>query len=174
MEIVTKRLRLDALRTEDARALFAYRSDPAVSRWQGWKPASEADAARFIAGQEGVAPDTPGAWWQRAIRLRASGELVGDLGLHFLADATVELGITLAPARQRQGYAREALEVMLDFVFGGLRKQHVVARVMPRNFMCMRLLEGLGLKRCAAAQDEVVFTLDAGQWLAKADADDRR
>lgn len=174
MEIVTRRLRLDALRAEDAAALFAYRSDPAVSRWQGWKPAAEADAVRFIAEQENVAPDTPGAWWQRAIRLRAGGELVGDLGLHFLADATVELGITLAPARQRQGYAREALEVMLDFVFGGLRKQHVIARVMPRNFMCMRLLEGLGLKRYAVEQDEVVFALDAGQWLAKADADDRR
>lgn len=174
MEIVTRRLRLDALRAEDAPALFAYRSDPAVSRWQGWKPAAEADAARFIAEQENVAPDMPGAWWQRAIRLRGTGELVGDLGLHFLADATVELGITLAPARQRQGYAREALEVMLDFTFGGLRKRHVIARVMPRNFMCMRLLEGLGLKRYAVEQDEVVFALDAGQWLAKADVDDHR
>lgn len=174
MEIVTARLRLGALRAEDAPALFAYRSDPAVSRWQGWKPESEAVAARFIADQQSVAPDTPGAWWQRAIRLRETGELIGDLGLHFLSDATVELGITLAPARQRQGYAREALEVMLDFVFGGLRKQHVIARVMPRNFMCMRLLEAIGLKRCATQQDEVVFALDAGQWLAPADQDDRR
>lgn len=170
MEIVTTRLHLDALRAADAPALFAYRSDPAVSRWQGWKPATEADAARFIAEQEAVAPDTPGTWWQRAIRLRGTGELIGDLGLHFLSDATVELGITLAPARQRQGYAREALEVMLDFVFGGLRKQHVVARVLPGNFMCMRLLEGVGLKRYADEQDEVVFALDAGRWLAKADA----
>lgn len=174
MEIVTTRLRLDALRAEDAPALFAYRSDPAVSRWQGWKPKTEAEATRFIADQSGVVPDTPGAWWQRAIRLRDTGELIGDLGLHFLAEATVELGITLAPARQRQGYAREALEVMLDFVFGGLRKQHVIARVMPRNFMCMRLLETLGLKRYAIQQDEVVFTLDASQWLAPADQDDGR
>ena len=166
MEIVTVRLRLDALRAEDAPALFAYRADPAVSRWQGWKPAAEAEAARFIADQACVVPDTHGTWWQRAIRLRGTGELIGDVGLHFLDDATVELGITLAPARQRQGYAREALEVMLDFVFGGLRKQHALARVAPRNFMCMRLLEGLGMQRHAEEADEVVFTLDAGQWLA--------
>lgn len=169
MEIVTARLRLDALRDEDAGALFAYRGDPAVSRYQGWKPASVADAAKFIDAQQGRAPDTPGTWWQRAIRLRDSGELIGDLGLHFMDDGTVELGISLAPAHQRHGYAREAVEVMLDFVFGGLRKQRVIARVDPRNFMCMRLLEGLGMRRRDAQAGDVKFELPASEWLAAPD-----
>lgn len=170
MEIVTARLRLDALRDEDAEALFVYRADPAVARFQGWKPASVADASRFIEAQHGLAPDTPDTWWQRAIRLRDSGELIGDLGLHFLGDGSVELGISLAPAQQRRGHAREALEVMLDFVFGGLRKPRVVARVAPRNFMCMRLLEGLGMRRCPDQDGDAMFTLAAGDWLAPADA----
>lgn len=170
MEIVTARLRLDALRDEDAEALFAYRGDPAVARFQGWKPASVADAKRFIETQHGLVPDTPDTWWQRAIRLRDSGELIGDLGLHFTDDAKVEVGISLAPAQQRQGYAREALEVMLDFVFGGLRKQRVMAFVEPRNFMCMRLLEGLGMRRGADHDGDAVFTLETGDWLAPADA----
>jgi RimJ/RimL family protein N-acetyltransferase len=166
MEIVTTRLRLDALRDEDADALFAYRGDPAVTRFQGWKPASVADAQRFIEAQHGLVPDTPDTWWQRAIRLRDSGELIGDLGLHFTDDKTVEVGISLAPVHQRKGYAREALEVMLDFVFGGLRKPRVVAQVAPRNFMCMRLLEGLGMRRGADRDGDAVFTLEAGDWLA--------
>ena len=169
MEVVTARLRLDALRDEDAEALFAYRNDPAVSRYQGWKPASVADAAKFIGAQHGVAPDTPGAWWQRAIRLRDSGELIGDLGLHFVGNGAVELGISLAPAHQRRGYAREAVEVMLDFVFGGLRKQRVIARVDPRNFMCMRLLEGLGMHRRDVQAGDVRFELAASEWLAAPD-----
>jgi RimJ/RimL family protein N-acetyltransferase len=170
MEIVTARLRLDALRDEDAEALFAYRGDPAVARFQGWKPASIADAKRFIATQHDLLPDTPGTWWQRAIRLRDSAKLIGDLGLHFLGDATVEVGVSLAPAHQRHGYAREALEVMLDLVFGGLCKQRVVAFVEPRNFMCMRLLEGLGMLRGADQDGDAVFTLQADDWLAPADA----
>lgn len=174
MEIVTARLRLDALRDEDADALFAYRGDPAVARFQGWKPASVADAKRFIETQHGLAPDTPDTWWQRAIRLRDSGELIGDLGLHFMDDKTVEVGISLAPAHQRQGYAREALEVMLDFVLGGLRKQHVKALVDPRNFMCMRLLEGLGMHRGADQDGDAMFELAAAGWLAAPEeADDR-
>ena len=172
MEIVTARLRLDGLRDEDADALFAYRSDPAVARFQGWKPASVADAKRFIDTQQAVAPDTPGTWWQRAIRLRDSGELIGDLGLHFMDDGTVEVGISLAPAHQRRGYAREALEVMLDFVFGGLRKRCVIAQVAPRNFMCMRLLEGLGMRRAADRDGDAMFALEAGNWLAPADEAD--
>ncbi|WIG55766.1 MAG: hypothetical protein OJF61_001554 [Rhodanobacteraceae bacterium] len=170
MEIVTARLRLDALRDEDADALFAYRADPAVARFQGWKPASVTDAKRFIEAQQAVAPDTPGTWWQRAIRLRDSGELIGDLGLHFMDDGVVEVGISLAPAQQRKGYAREALEVMLDFVFGGLRKRRVLARVAPRNFMCMRLLEGMGMRRRDAQAGDVVFDIPAQEWLAPPEA----
>lgn len=174
MEVVTARLRLDALRDEDAEALFAYRGDPAVARFQGWKPTSVADARRFIETQDGLVPDTSGTWWQRAIRLRDSRELIGDLGLHFIEGETVEVGISLAPAHQRHGYAREALEVMLDFVFGGLRKRRVMAFVEPRNFMCMRLLEGLGMRRGADQDGDAMFALEAGDWLAAPDdADDR-
>lgn len=99
----TPRLTLDALRGEDAAALYRYRADPAVSRYQGWCPASLDEAHRFIERCAAVTPDTPGSWFQRAIRRRDSGELIGDLGLHFVADApaTVELGISLAPAHQR-------------------------------------------------------------------------
>jgi RimJ/RimL family protein N-acetyltransferase len=169
MEIVTARLRLDDLRAEDAEALFAYRGDPAVSRYQGWKPDSVADAARFIGAQQGAAPDVPGTWWQRAIRLRDSGELIGDLGLHFLDDAAVELGISLAPAHQGRGYAREAVEVMFDFTFGGLRKPRMIALVDPRNAPSIRLLEGLGMRRSGAEADSLVFTLSARDWLAAPD-----
>jgi len=47
--IRTTRLILDPLRDEDTAAVFAYRSDQETSRYQGWKPADEAEVARFIA-----------------------------------------------------------------------------------------------------------------------------
>jgi RimJ/RimL family protein N-acetyltransferase len=175
VRIVTARLRIDALQPEDAETLFAYRADPAVARYQGWKPASVAEAASFIEAQLQVAPDTAGEWWQRAIRLRDSGELIGDFGLHCVDTGTAELGITLAPAHQRRGYARDAVEVALDFAFGGLRKHRVVASVDPRNLACMRLLEGLGMHRRDEQAGDVRFELSAKEWLAAPtdDADSR-
>jgi RimJ/RimL family protein N-acetyltransferase len=176
MEIVTAHLRLDGLRREDAAALLAYRADPGVSRYQVWKPVSIADAAHFIEAQRGIVPDTPGQWWQRAVRLRETGVLVGDVGLHVVDADTVELGITMAPAYQRKGYARETLEVVFDFVFGGLRKHRVFASVDPRNVACVALLEGLGMRREAHFReslrdgdgwaDDLVFALLAREWLA--------
>lgn len=176
MEIVTARLRLDALGDEDAAALFAYRGDPTVSRFQGWKPASVADAARFIAAQRDVGVDAEGQWWQRAIRLRDSGELIGDVGLRCTADAAAELGISIAPRHQRRGYAGEVVEVLLDFAFGGLRKHRVFASVDPRNVACVKLLENVGMRREAHFvesprnaddwTDDVVFALLAREWLA--------
>ncbi len=174
MEIVTARLRLDALRDEDAPALFAYRGDPAVMRFQGWKPRSADDARRFIEAQHDRTPDMPGTWWQRAIRLRGSGDLIGDLGLHFMDDETVELGISIAPAHQRQGHAREAVEMMFDFVFGGLHKRRVIALVDPRNAPSLRLLESLGMQRRDAQADLAMFELHAENWLAPTDDPDAR
>lgn len=176
MDIFTARLQLGDLRPEDAPALFAYRADPGVARWQGWRPAALADAARLIEAQQGLPVDTAGTWWQRAIRLRDTGELIGDLGLHFIDDATVEVGVSLAPAHQRHGYAREALEVMLDFVFGGLHKHRVMASLDPRNLACARLLGGLGMRREGHFResvrsdegwaDDLVFAMLEREWLA--------
>ncbi|HET7563045.1 MAG TPA: GNAT family protein [Rhodanobacteraceae bacterium] len=176
MQIVTAKLRIDDLRPDDAPALFVYRSDPEVARYQGWKPVALAEARRFIETQLDVAPDTTGTWWQRAIRLRDSGELIGDLGLHFVDADTVELGISLAPAQQHHGYARDTLELALDFVFGGLRKHRVIASVDPRNVACLGLMERVGMRREAHFRaslrdgdgwaDDVVFAMLEREWLA--------
>ena len=117
MELVTARLRIDALRPADAEALFACRADPAVARYQGWRPADVAAAREFIAAQ----PLQPAhGWFQRAIRLREGGRLIGDLGLNLPEDAkeSVEFGISIAPAEQGRGYAGEAVRAMFDQVFG--------------------------------------------------------
>lgn len=147
MELATARLRLDALRPEDARALFGYRADPAVNRYQGWRPLALDEVSRFIEKQQSAVVGTVGSWFQFAMRLQERGELVGDLGLHFVDDATVELGITLAPAHQGRGLAGEALHAALALAFDQLGRHRVIASVDPRNLACIRLLERAGLRK---------------------------
>ena len=102
----SKRLYLRKLIASDASELFRYRSDPDVSRYQGWAPASESAALRFIEDQANIEPGTGGQWFQLAICLREDRSLIGDLGLHFPADddRQAEFGISLDPAHQGQGY----------------------------------------------------------------------
>ncbi|BFI95886.1 MAG: GNAT family protein [Rhodanobacter sp.] len=177
MQLETVRLRLDALRHDDAAALFAYRADPAVSRYQGWRPASLDEAARFIERQQAVAFDTPESWFQFALRLRDGGELVGDLGLHFVDADTVEFGVTLSPAHQGQGLAGEAVRIVLARVFDDLRRHRVYASVDPRNIACVALLERLGMRKEAhfreswrdgdSWSDDAIYALLASEWRAQ-------
>ncbi|HEV2642697.1 MAG TPA: GNAT family N-acetyltransferase [Candidatus Elarobacter sp.] len=97
-EIVTERLVLRELRPDDAEAMFAYRSDPAIMRYQGWDPESLADVREFIADNADYRAFAPGSWRQFAITLRAAGELLGDCGVHVPEDKPeqAEFGITLA------------------------------------------------------------------------------
>lgn len=177
MELLTARLRLDALRREDAAALFAYRADPAVSRYQGWRPATLEDAARFIERQQLVAFDTPESWYQFALRSRGTGELAGDLGLHFVDADMVEFGITLAPAQQGQGLAADAVRAALALVFDELKRHRMFASVDPRNLACVRLLQRQGLRQEALHReslrdgdgwaDDAIYAMLAREWRAQ-------
>jgi len=177
MELATARLRLDALRQEDAASLFAYRADPAVSCYQGWRPTSLDEAARFIERQQGIAFDTPGSWFQFAVRLCESDELVGDLGLHFVDADTVEFGVTLSPLHQGRGFAAETVRAVLVLVFDTLKRHRVYASVDPRNLACVKLLERLGLRKEAHFReswrdgdiwaDDAVYAMLAREWGAR-------
>jgi RimJ/RimL family protein N-acetyltransferase len=175
MRLITPRLWLDALREEDAPALFAYRADPAVARYQGWRPQQLGEVQAFIAEQASVAWATPRSWCQRAVRLH-NGTLIGDIGVHFIDDPadTVELGISIAPAQQGHGYAREALHGVLSELFAQLGTHRVCASVDPRNRACVALLRSLGLRAEAHLReslrqedgwaDDLIFALLRREW----------
>ena len=163
-EILTERLALTPLRGDDAAGVFAYRSDPEVGRYQTWAPRSLEDVQRFIASLQPIAFDTPGTWYQLGIRLRDGGDLVGDLGCHFRDDnpREVEIGVTLAPARQGRGYGTEAVAGLLGHLFGTLCKHRVVASVDPRNLPCVALLERVGLRQEGHFRESLWFR---GGWV---------
>jgi RimJ/RimL family protein N-acetyltransferase len=180
MELQTARLHVGALREDDADALFAYRADPSVARYQGWCPATREEAAAFIRAQRLASPDRPDGWFQRAIWLSPDGALIGDLGVHVPSDpqGTYEFGISLAPSHQRHGYAREAAGALLDVLFGTHGARRVQASIDPRNVASAALLRSLGMRQEAHFReslqlrgewvDDVVFALLAREWSSDA------
>jgi len=174
--IRTTRLILDPLRDEDTAAVFAYRSDPETSRYQGWKPADEAEVARFIANQRAQPFGTPDSWCQLAIRERASGELLGDFGVHFppTLDDPIEFGLSLRPDARGLGFACESMEAAINLAFNRWGYRRVVASVDPRNTASVALCRTLGMRQEAHHVesylfrgewvDDVVFALLAREW----------
>jgi RimJ/RimL family protein N-acetyltransferase len=182
--IETPRLRLDPLHAADAAALFGIRGDPAVSRYQGWQPAGETEVATFIDAQARRPFGTPDGWNQLAIRLREDGVLIGDVGIHFppTREEPLEFGISLAPAQQGRGHAREAIRAVIDRAFGGWGYRRVVASVDPRNAASMALCRALGMRQEAhhvesyrfrgTWVDDAVFALLAREWPPQASRSD--
>ena len=105
-DILTDRLRINDLNPSDALALFNYRSDARVARFQSWLPESVDDARAFIVRNASTPFDQNDSWYQLAVRSADADQLLGDLGVHFVAGDghQVEIGFTSAPAHQRQGF----------------------------------------------------------------------
>jgi len=117
--------------------------------YQGWESFGPEDAAKLIAVQTDTEPGVRGTWLQLAIVERATETMIGDCGLHFRLDdpRQMELGVTLAPSHQRQGYATEALGCVLDFVFGTLDKHRVSAVTDAANGAAALLFRRLGFRQ---------------------------
>lgn len=179
IELRTPRLVLRRLRPGDAVAVFAYRSDPHVARYQTWEPADVADVRAFVERLQGLAPDSPGTWFQFGIALQESGRLIGDCGLHFPQDEPrqAELGVTLAPAHQGLGYATETLQALLGYAFEELAKHRVYARVDPRNVASRALMTRVGMREEGHLResvwheeqwaDDVIYAMLDWEWRAR-------
>lgn len=134
----------------DLATFVAYRSDSEVARYQGWDaPYPRASGKRMIRELLRQHPDTPGEWFQYAMELCATGELIGDLasGTDAGDSRQAEIGFTLRPQFQGQGYATEAAHTLLGYLFGARAKHRVTARCDPRNAASVAVLERIGMRR---------------------------
>lgn len=174
-EILINRLRLRSLLANDAERMFAYRSQPQVQKYQSWAPTSIGEVRSFIDRMSEREFNVPG-WYQVGIAEQADDLLIGDCGIHVLeTDSRVaEIGITIAPAFQGNGYAAEAINAILNLLFVQLGKHRVFASVDPRNLQSMALMKRLGLRQEAhfvrslwfkdSWVDDVVFAILADEW----------
>jgi RimJ/RimL family protein N-acetyltransferase len=146
----TPRLILRRFTDDDLEPFLAYRSDPEVSRYQGWsEPYSREMAEEFIREMKTRQPGEPGEWFQWAMTLRAGGQMIGDCAFYLVQRDTrqAEIGVTLSRAHQAQGFAREAIHRVLEYLFDELRLHRVFANCDPENTPAWQILDRMGFRR---------------------------
>jgi len=144
--ILTDRLRLRQFVSADAEVVSAYRSDPAVVEYQDWKlPYPVERAAESIAKYVEAGGVVPGKGYNLAVERRDTGALIGDIyiGRHH-SFPTAEVGYTFATAHQGHGYATEALNAVIGYLFEELGLMRLDASLDPRNVASEMLLERVG------------------------------
>lgn len=174
--IETPRLVLRRFEMADVAAFLAYRNDPQVARYQSWISTSADEARTFIEEQQYIEPGQAGEWFQFAVALRGTNDLIGDVGLGMRRDEPRQatIGYSFAQPYQRQGYATEAVRAVLGYAFATLDLHRVTATVDCRNDASFALLERIGMRReghyldCCWFKgewsDEYLYALLAREW----------
>jgi aminoglycoside 6'-N-acetyltransferase len=159
----TARLILRRFRGEDAALFAAYRSDPAVARYQTWEaPVALSVATRAVLGFAAEDADQPG-WSQYAIELKSCSHLIGDIGVNLDADRMqAEIGFTLAARFQGRGLGGEAVSAMLRHLFERRGLRRVSAQCDARNIRCVRLLQRVGFQFDGRRPQ---LTWQKGEWI---------
>ena len=143
----TERLVLRRSRPEDHETISAYRSDPDVSRYQGWERIDPEGIRAQIEEMAGRAPGQPGGWVQLSVEERESGRLVGDVGLSPADEpGVIEVGYTIAPEFQGRGYGTEAVAALIAYAFNTLDADLVRAYASAENLPSIRLAEKVGMR----------------------------
>jgi RimJ/RimL family protein N-acetyltransferase len=151
--LITERLSIQPLTIADLETFVEYRQDPEVARYQSWDTSySHSQAEELIQSQNGVLLPEKGDWLQLGIHLGVSGELIGDLAIHRLDTESLEfeIGFTLARQFQGNGYAREALLALRDYLINEVGITKLEASTDRRNLSSIKLLETVGFHRVQA------------------------
>jgi [ribosomal protein S5]-alanine N-acetyltransferase len=161
--IRTKRLSIRNLRDSDLEAFLQYRSNPEITKYQGYDIISRDQAIDFISQQKEKDFGLPGEWVQYAIESTDRGVLIGDCAIHLRRDDpdTAELGITISDLYQRQGYGKEAMEGLINYLFHQKKIHRIIETVDTENEASIALLKSLSFRQEAHHINNVFFK---GKW----------
>lgn len=144
--IRSERLLIRPFQPDDAVSLAERRNDPEVACYQDWSLPYPMELSEKIVS-ELVAMDGPenDEWWMAVVCGIDTGEVFGDLALRLGQEArTAEVGYTFATKHWGKGYAVEAVEALVDYLFDDLGVTRVFGMLHPDNPASAMVLERTG------------------------------
>ena len=146
----TSRLLLRPWRDEDVAPFLELSADPAVMEYL--LPLSERglSAKTWVAQKRAHWAERGFGQW--VVELSGEASFIGVVGLETVSyeahfTPAVEVAWRLARAHWGRGYATEAARASLDYGFGELGLDEIVAPTVPANWRSRRVMEQLGMTR---------------------------
>jgi ribosomal-protein-alanine N-acetyltransferase len=161
--LTTRRLKIRNLRKSDLEAFHLYRSNPEVTKYQGFDVYTMDQAKAFIAEHQNKSRIIPGEWIQYAIENTGNQQLVGDCAIYLQpTDSRIaELGITISHKHQQLGYAKETMLGLMHFLFSKKGIHRIEETVDAENIASIRMMESLHFRQEAHFIENVFFK---GKW----------
>jgi RimJ/RimL family protein N-acetyltransferase len=144
--IRTARLNLREFVMADFQAVYAYSSDPRVTRYLFFGPRDEDGTTEYLEGLLASQRERPRSRFELAVEETAPGSVIGACDLSFIERNVVDLGYMLGSDRWGKGYATEIALALIDAAFFDLRAERVISTVDINNSASIRVLEKIGMR----------------------------
>ncbi len=148
----TARLRIRPLREADFEALYRIFCDAEMMRWVGQGTAFSRIEARerLLKHIERMATTGYGLL---AVELKETGEVIGDSGLFPVEGDPPEVEVAYHFVREHhgRGYATEAARAVLEYGFGAMGLERIVAFCYPENIASKRVMLKIGMRELGRA-----------------------
>ncbi|HEX3773595.1 MAG TPA: GNAT family N-acetyltransferase [Polyangiaceae bacterium] len=144
----TERLVLRGYESSDANAIYAYASDPDVTRYMSFDCSRQIDDIHVFLNQR-VATQYQAEELSYAITLREAPEIqIGGIGLSWRPriHRVMELGYILAKPHWGNGYVPEAARALMRHAFRHTDVARIFAPIFADNAKSRRVAEKMGLK----------------------------
>lgn len=163
LKITTQRLNIRHLELTDLSDFHVYRSNPEVTKYQGFDVMTVEQADAFIKRNSVKFYGKAGEWVQYAIENKATEKLIGDCAIKLEQNdiRIAQIGITISHLEQKKGYAKEALLAMLTFLFESKEIHRVVEIVDAENTASINLLKSIGFRQEGHFIENIFFK---GKW----------
>lgn len=142
----TARLTLREFVKSDFDAVYAYSSDPRVTRYLFFGPRDQDATAEYLEGLLASQRERPRTRFELAVQENASERVIGACDLTFIEHKVVDLGYMLGIGDWGKGYATEISLALVDAAFSDLRADRVISTVDVNNSASIRVLEKIGMR----------------------------
>jgi len=163
LNINTERLNIRHLEFSDLANFHIYRSNPEVTKYQGFDVMTIDQAEEFIKDNSTKSFGKAGEWVQYGIENSETKQLIGDCAIKLDQYDTriAEIGITISHLEQKKGFAKEVLNGILTFLFEIKEIHRVVEIVDAENIASINLLKSIGFRQEGHFIENVFFK---GKW----------
>ena len=166
LRLETDRLVMRPMLLSDVEDLLEYQSNPEIVRYIPWPPRTieqviQATEKTISTGKFALEEDKD--YIVLVWELKSSGKVIGqsNTGLVSKENKSADIGWVTHQDFQRKGYAYEATQMLLAFVFANFDVHRVIADIDTRVPESAALAEKLGMRREAEFKDGEFFK---GAW----------
>jgi [ribosomal protein S5]-alanine N-acetyltransferase len=142
----TARLNLREFVKSDFDAIYAYSSDPRVTKFLFFGPRDQDGTADYLDGLLASQREVPRTRFELAVEEIESGRVIGACDLSLIERNVVDLGYMLGLPAWGKGYATEIALALIDAAFFDLGADRIISTVDVNNRASIRVLEKIGMR----------------------------